>query len=67
MDKHLAELMTAVARVEEGIGRLDEKFDYLKGVSKRVQSLELTRARQRGGVAVVSALGAVAAYFGFGD
>ena len=65
METEVAELMTAVARVEEGIGRLNEKLDDFKGVSKRVQSLELTRARQRGGAAVVSALGAVVAYFSF--
>lgn len=50
------ELIAAVARVEEGVKRIDEKIDGLREVSVkrlnshalRVDSLEQTRDRQRG-------------------
>lgn len=72
MDTQLVQdLIAAVARVEEGIKRIDDKIDDLQEVSVkrlnshalRVDSLERTRDRQWGAVkfsgAVVVLLGAV--------
>ena len=77
MDTDVALLMTEIAKVGEGVVRIDEKIDDLKEVSVvrlndhavRVRSLELTRARQWGAAKVAGmvggALGSLAAYLKF--
>jgi len=71
MDTRLAELMASVARVEEGVKRIDRQMVDLRAISReqlnnhniRVDSLERTRDRQRGAAklsgVVVVACGAI--------
>lgn len=67
-NSRVAELMAAVARVEESVGRLDDKIEELKTVSVkrlnnhtiRVDSLEQTRDRQRGAAKLLAGIMVIA-------
>ncbi len=75
MDTQLAELMAAVARVEEGVTgcRNDIRENHAVSVkrlddhAKRVGSLERTRAKLVGATSVISvAVGGLAGWLGLG-
>jgi len=67
VEKTLTEIQVGMARIEEGIGHLSEKVDHstesashrLNAHSSKIQSLELTRSRQKGILATLAGAGAV--------
>ena len=77
MDEHIAKLIAAVARVEEGVRGLDEKLEAMRQASikrldnhaERINSLEASRDKRTGAarlsLAAVGILGSLGAYFIF--
>lgn len=77
MDKQVAELMAAVARVEVGVKSINRQLsdlrersrEQLSNHTRRVDSLEETRDRQRGAAKVLAGIvvlaSSLATYFAF--
>ena len=71
MDTELAELMAAVARVDEGVKGCRKDIQRLHDHTKRIDSLERTRDIQKGaskilaGLAAVGSSGGLAGYLKF--
>lgn len=67
MDPQLAKILAAVARIETTLADLKEvSVKRLDSHASDITSLNLTRARQRGGAGIIAGLGAsVMAYLKF--